>query len=444
MVRELHRAGLEVILDVVLNHTAEGGVEGLTLGPRGLDNCAFYRLDPEDPARYVDYTGCGNTVDARSPATHALLLDVLRYWAAEMHVDGFRFDLATVLGRDGEGFRATAAFFREIAADPLLSRLKLIAEPWDLGPGNAEGRFPEGWREWNGRYRDALRSFWRGDPARVREVATRLAGSSDLYGPRSSGQHTGVNFVACHDGFTLRDLVSYERKKNNANGEGNRDGTNHNLSRNWGAEGPTDDPGVLALRRRAQRNLLASLALSAGVPMLGHGDELGRTQDGNNNAYCHDSELTWIDWELDEEKRELVAFTREVLRLRRELGLFDRRRFFSTTHLAWLHPEGRPMTVDDWHDPRLRTVQAVYRRDDGRRVLMALHAGDTDQTVRPPADGSWHLVLDTADTADTADDARRHAGGLRVAAYSLTVWTDGESPGSDAAPSPSTSTSTSR
>ena len=430
MVKELHRGGLEVIVDVVFNHTAEGGPDGLTLGPRAIDNAGFYRLDPDDRSRYLDYTGCGNTVDLRTPATRRLVLDALRYWAEEMHVDGFRFDLATVLGRNDNGFAATAPFFREIAADPLLSRLKLIAEPWDLGPeGCGEGRFPEGWREWNGRFRDDLRSFWRGDSTAARRVAARLTGSSDLYGSRASGQLTGVNFVACHDGFTLHDLVSYERKRNDANGEKGRDGTDHNLSRNWGVEGPTDDPSVRELRRRAKRNLLASLALSSGVPMLGHGDELGRTQQGNNNAYCHDSELTWIDWSLDAENRELMAFVGQALRLRRELGLFDRRSFFSPSELVWLRRDGQPMTADEWHRPDLRTLVALHRKESGRRHLMIFHAGETDAAVRPP-DGEWKLRL------TTATGVERRNGELRVAAYSLSAWTDLAAPSSESSSSP--------
>ncbi|MGH7526008.1 MAG: glycogen debranching protein GlgX, partial [Gemmatimonadales bacterium] len=307
MVKRLHRAGLEVIIDVVYNHTAEGNHLGPTLCFRGIDNSAYYRLDPENPRFYTDYTGTGNTLDVRHSRTIQLIMDSLRYWVTEMHVDGFRFDLAPVLAREEEAVTPFAEFFDIVRQDPVVSRVKLIAEPWDLGPdGYHVGKFPIGWGEWNGKYRDSVRRFWRGDPGQVGELASRLAGSSDLYEPSQRSPQASINFVTCHDGFTLHDLVSYEAKHNEANGEQNRDGSDHNLSRHWGAEGPTEAVHVVRMRERIKRNFLATLAFSQGVPMLSHGDELGRTQSGNNNAYCQDNPLTWVDWRLTPLQRQLL------------------------------------------------------------------------------------------------------------------------------------------
>ena len=300
MVRALHDAGLEVILDVVYNHTAEGSHIGPTLSFRGIDNRAYYRLVPGQPARYQDFTGTGNTLNMQSPAVLKLMMDSLRYWVEEMHVDGFRFDLASALARELHAVDRLSSFFDVIGQDPVISRVKLIAEPWDVGEGGYQvGNFPPGWTEWNGQYRDAVRRFWRGDEGMLPELATRLSGSSDLYGSSGRQPHASVNFVTSHDGFTLADLVAYEQKHNDANGEDNRDGDSNNFSWNGGAEGRTDDPAVLAIRRRQQRNFLITLLVSVGVPMISGGDELGRTQRGNNNAYCHDSELSWTPWELD-------------------------------------------------------------------------------------------------------------------------------------------------
>ncbi len=322
MVEALHRDGLEVILDAVFNHTAEGDHLGPTLSLRGLDNVAYYRLRSDDPRRYENFTGCGNTLDFRRPAVLRLVLDCLRHWVEAMGVDGFRFDLAVCLGRAADGFDPHAPFFEAVAADPSLSRVKLIAEPWDAGPqGYRLGQFPAGWAEWNDRYRDAARAFWRGELGAGRELVRRLQGSRDLLGERTAQRQT-VNYVTAHDGFTLRDLVSYERKHNAANGEENRDGDARNLSRNWGVEGSTDDPAIREVRRRVMRALLATLALSRGVPMLRHGDELGHTQRGNNNAYCQDNEVSWLDWSLDEEAEDILAFAREVFALRRDAGAF--------------------------------------------------------------------------------------------------------------------------
>ena len=318
MVRRLHLAGLEVILDVVYNHTAEGDRLGPTLSLRGIDNRTYYRLRDGNPRRYLSSCGCGNTLDLRQPAVRDLVLGSLRYWVEEMHVDGFRFDLAPALARDGDGdaFDPGAAFFREIAADPVLSSVKLIAEPWDVGPGGYQlGNFPPDWAEWNDRYRDAARRFWRGD-GDAAELAQRLAGSPDLFA--GEGAHRTVNFITCHDGFTLRDLVSYEHKHNQANGEDNRDGNSHNLSRNWGHEGPADDPRIRSSRDRARRNLVATLMLSRGVPMLLGGDELGRTQGGNNNAYCQDNETSWLDWSAESADPEFLELVRRLIALRRE------------------------------------------------------------------------------------------------------------------------------
>jgi glycogen operon protein len=314
MVRTLHRAGIEVILDVVYNHTAEGDELGPTLSFRGIDKADYYRLVADDRRRYVDYTGCGNTLNMRHPRTLQLLMDSLRYWILEMHVDGFRFDLAAALARELHGVDRLAAFFDVIHQDPVVSQVKLIAEPWDLGEGGYQvGNFPVGWAEWNGRYRDTIRRFWRGDPGQLHEVAYRLTGSSDLYQDDGRRPYASVNFVTCHDGFTLADLVSYDRKHNEANGEGNRDGADENLSWNCGVEGPTDDPAIVALRQRQARNFVATLLVSQGVPMLLAGDEMGRSQQGNNNAYCQDNETSWVDWSLDARRRALREHGPNVL-----------------------------------------------------------------------------------------------------------------------------------
>ncbi|HHN72800.1 MAG TPA: glycogen debranching enzyme GlgX, partial [Thermopetrobacter sp.] len=319
MVRVLHAAGLEVILDVVYNHTAEGNHLGPTLSLRGIDNAAYYRLSPENRRYYVDFTGCGNTLNMVHPRVLQLIMDSLRYWVLDMHVDGFRFDLASTLARELHEVDKLGAFFDIIHQDPVLSQVKLIAEPWDLGEGGYQvGNFPVGWTEWNGRYRDTVRAFWKGDGGMMSEMATRLAGSSDLYEHSGRRPYASINFVTCHDGFTLQDLVSYNEKHNEANLEGNRDGENNNLSWNCGVEGPTDDPAIVALRERQKRNFIATLMLSQGVPMISGGDELSRTQRGNNNAYCQDNEISWYDWQLDERRRDFLEFVRYVVKLRRE------------------------------------------------------------------------------------------------------------------------------
>jgi isoamylase len=362
MVKALHAGGLEVILDVVYNHTAEGSATGPTLSLRGLDNTAYYRLDPADLGTYIDTTGTGNSIDAGSTVALWLIMDSLRYWVEQMHVDGFRFDLAATLTREEGAFTRSASFFDLIAQDPVLNRVKLIAEPWDVGQMDSYdvGRFPPMWREWNGAYRDTIRDFWRGSPGLMSTYATRITGSSDLYGDSLRRPTASVNFITAHDGFTLRDLVSYDTKHNEENLEGNRDGTDDNRSWNCGVEGPTDDPGITALRGRQQRVLLATLLTSFGIPMLLGGDEFGRTQDGNNNAYCHDSPLTWLDWKAADQR--LLAFTQRLVRLRRDHPVFRRRRFLSgvqTDEIQWHTPAGSRMTDEDWNDSGARAI-ALY------------------------------------------------------------------------------------
>jgi glycogen operon protein len=420
MVKRLHRAGLEVILDVVYNHTGEGDPLGPTLSLRGIDNAVYYRLDPANPRQYVDVTGCGNTLNLPHPRVTQLVLDSLRYWVQEMHVDGFRFDLAPALGRGADVGARSDAFFEMVRQDPVLSRVKLIAEPWDLGPGGDwGGAFPAGWSEWNGRYRDGVRRFWRGDAGRVADLASRLSGSSDLFAPNGRNADASINFVTCHDGFTLRDLVSYEQKHNEANGEDNRDGTNDNWSRNWGAEGPTAAVDVLRQRASIQRNLLATLAFSQGVPMLLAGDEMHHTQQGNNNVYCHDSELTWIDWDLDETARGLLAFTRLIFAIRATNPVLRRRGFFDGHELsgtglkdvAWLRPDGQELTDLDWHDPRTHVLgmlihgQATDEKDDhgrpviGRTLLLLANGGARPRAFTLPRlgrPGEWHELIHTA------------------------------------------------
>ncbi|MCC6766847.1 MAG: glycogen debranching protein GlgX [Deltaproteobacteria bacterium] len=420
MVKRLHRAGLEVILDVVYNHTGEGDQRGPTLSLRGIDNAVYYRLDAGNPRSYVDVTGCGNTLNLPHPRTTQLVLDSLRYWVEEMHVDGFRFDLAPVLGRGAAVDVRSDAFFEMVRQDPVLSRVKLVAEPWDLGPGGDwGGAFPAGWSEWNGRFRDGVRRFWRGDPGRVADLASRLSGSSELFGPNGRNADASINFVTCHDGFTLRDLVSYDQKHNEANGEDNRDGTNDNWSRNWGAEGPTAAVEVLRQRASTERNLLATLAFSQGVPMLLAGDEMHHTQHGNNNAYCQDSELSWVDWNLDQPARDLLAFTRRVFAIRAGNPVLRRRSFFhggeiSGTGLkdvAWLRPDGQELTEADWHHPEAHVLgmlihgRATDEKDDrgrpvvGRTLLLLANGGTRPRAFNLPRlgrPGEWHELVHTA------------------------------------------------
>ncbi|WP_407444678.1 glycogen debranching protein GlgX [Rhodococcus sp. (in: high G+C Gram-positive bacteria)] len=374
MVRAFHEAGIEVILDVVYNHTAEGNHLGPTISFRGIDNAAYYRLVDDDKTHYMDYTGTGNSLNARHPHTLQLIMDSLRYWVTEMHVDGFRFDLASTLARELHDVDRLSAFFDLVQQDPVVSQVKLIAEPWDIGEGGYQvGNFPSLWTEWNGKYRDTVRDYWRSEPSTLGEFASRLTGSSDLYEDTGRRPGASINFVTAHDGFTLADLVSYNDKHNDANGEDNRDGESHNRSWNCGVEGPTDDPEVLALRARQQRNILATLVLSQGTPMLAHGDEMGRSQRGNNNVYCQDNELSWMDWSLAEANADLVAFTRNVIALRTEHPVFRRRRFFEgrpirsgdqSRDIAWLTPSGEEMTPEHW-DSGFGKSLAVFLNGDG-------------------------------------------------------------------------------
>ena len=431
MVKTFHSAGIEVILDVVYNHTGEGNHLGPTLSLRGIDNPAFYRLVPENPRYYMDFTGTGNTLNMQHPRTVQLIMDSLRYWVLEMHVDGFRFDLAAALARELYDVNRLGTFFDIIHQDPILSQVKLIAEPWDVGPGGYQvGNFPVGWAEWNGKYRDSVRRFWRGDAGHVGELASRLAGSADIYQWTHRSAYASVNFIAAHDGFTLNDLVSYNHKHNEDNGEQNRDGQDDNFSRNWGHEGPTDDPEIIALRYQMMRNLLATLVFSQGVPMISHGDEVARTQRGNNNAYCQDNEITWVDWDLDERRGELLEFTRKILAIRQTNPVLRRRRFFrgqavgeaGFKDVTWLRRDGLEMTQSDWHDGADHVLgmmidgaatdetDARGRPMRGDTLLLLLNAGAKATRFRLPgqeARGHWEVLVDTASEPDTPELAGR-------------------------------------
>ncbi|OAI57418.1 glycogen debranching enzyme [Verrucomicrobiaceae bacterium SCGC AG-212-N21] len=443
MVRALHAAGIEVILDVVYNHTAEGAENGPTISLRGIDNAAYYRL-AEDRARYVDFTGCGNSLNVAHPRTLQLIMDSLRYWALEMHVDGFRFDLASALARELWEVDRLGAFFDIIHQDPVLSEVKLIAEPWDLGPnGYQVGNFPVLWTEWNGKYRDCVRRFWKGDGGKVGELASRLSGSSDLYAHNGRRPSASLNFITAHDGFTLRDLVTYNHKHNEANGEHNRDGNDHNDSWNCGVEGPTDDAAVSALRAQQQRNLLATLLLSQGVPMLLAGDEFGHTQQGNNNAYCQDSPLAWLNWNLSDEQRALLKFTRELMQLRRSNPVFRRRRFFhgraiygaDIKDLYWVKSDGNEMSDADWNADHVRCIcvalvgnQMTETNEKGELIVgesfaILVNAGDQPVSFRLGSrerDVSWTTVFDTA-LADAPPRTYMHRTEYPLQARSLAV-----------------------
>jgi len=408
MVKTLHEAGLEVILDVVYNHTAEGDHTGPTLSFRGIDNAIYYRLDPAHPRRYLNFTGTGNSLNTAHRVVLALVMDSLRYWVQEMHVDGFRFDLAATLARNAQGaFDRNVAFLAAVRQDPVLSQVKLIAEPWDLGEGGYQlGNFPPGWTEWNDKYRDAARSYWRGDDNTIGHLAARLSGSHDIFAPSGRAPRAGINFVTTHDGFTLQDLVSYERKHNEANHEGNRDGSEHNRSWNSGEEGPSEKPEVNALREKQKRNLLATLFFSQGVPMLVAGDELGRTQGGNNNAYCQDNETSWLDWEGAD--RELMQFVIGLVELRKRHPSFRRRTYPKPEDTSWLAPEGREMVEQDWKLPYARCFgmlmvgQRLAERDEHGNamvdddLLLLLNAHHEAIDFALPGEG-WRAVLDTAD-----------------------------------------------
>jgi isoamylase len=437
MVRSLHQAGIEVILDVVYNHTAEGNHLGPTLSFRGVDNKAYYRLVPGDERHYYDTTGTGNSLNVRHHESLRLIMDSLRYWVTEMHVDGFRFDLAAALAREFHEVDRLSAFFDLVNQDPVVSQVKLIAEPWDVGEGGYQvGGFPPLWTEWNGKYRDTVRDFWRGEPASLGEFALRFTGSSDLYEADNRRPIASINFVTAHDGFTLEDLVSYNEKHNEANGEHNNDGESHNRSWNHGVEGPTDDSDIHSLRERQTRNILCTLLLSQGVPMIAHGDELSRSQHGNNNVYCQDNELSWIDWENARENEVLTEFTARLAALRAEHPIFRRKRFFqgrpihgsSVDDVAWLRPDGQNMTDDDWANAHLRAI-AIYlsghgipdRNELGERVvddsfLLLINSSHQSSTFTLPARSfgpTWELVIDTADPLLASSRRRHHSAGAR-------------------------------
>jgi isoamylase len=431
LVKAMHAAGIEVILDVVYNHTAEGNHLGPTMSFRGIDNPTYYRLVEDNKRFCMDFTGTGNTLNVRHPQTLQLMMDSLRYWVTEMHVDGFRFDLAAALARSLHDVDQLSAFFMLIHQDPTLSQIKMIAEPWDVGPGGYQvGNFPTRWAEWNGRYRDAMRAFWRGDGGSASELAYRLTGSSDLYENDGRNPYMSINFVTAHDGFTLADLVSYTQKHNQANGEENRDGNDNNLSFNCGAEGPTDDPSIRALRLKQQRNLLATLLLSQGTPMLLHGDERGRTQQGNNNGYCQDNALSWLDWQLDDERRGLLNFTKKLTALRRAHPVLRRSTFFKgrslrgsdVSDISWLRHDAQFMTDDDWANSETRSLGVFYAGnglddvdnegnpllDDDMLLLVNSHSQPIDFSLPfPEDDRPWQLLIDTA--YDTAEE-QKHGG----------------------------------
>ncbi len=441
MVRTLHASGIEVYLDVVYNHTAEGSHLGPTLSFRGVDNASYYFLSPEDPRYHMDFTGCGNTPRMAHPRVLQLIMDSLRHWVLEMHVDGFRFDLATTLGREGLTADRAATFFDIIHQDPVLSRVKLIAEPWDVGPeGYMVGNFPPGWAEWNGEYRDTIRELWAGGPVPTRTLATRLVGSPDLYDRSGRHPYASVNFVTCHDGFTLADLVSYDQKHNEANKEDNRDGGDHNRSWNCGAEGPTDDPRIKALRARQRRNIYATMLLSQGVPMLLAGDELSQTQQGNNNTYCQDNDLSWLHWEPNPDREAFLKFVRQVNLLWKEQPTLRRRTFFQgrpirggdVADVSWFTADGREMADPDWEGQALHLgmrlagdligeVDAFGEAIVGDTIYLALNPAQQDRDFTLPAAAAgqqWELLFDTADDAQRGpSDGKR-----KLLARSLAVF----------------------
>jgi len=420
MVKSLHASGLEVILDVVFNHTAEGSETGPTLSLRGMDNAVYYRLLPQNKRHYENMSGCGNTVNCEHPSVRALIIDCLKYWVEEMHVDGFRFDLATVLARGGNGFNKASAFFEAVRAEPALAYIKLIAEPWDVGWGGYQlGNFPQGWAEWNDRYRDTARAFWRRDDGRMGEFAERIAGSSDVFRHDGRKPTASINFLTAHDGFTLNDLVSYKDRHNESNLDGGVDGHDNNLSWNCGVEGPTNDEAVRDLRRRQMRSLLATLFLSQGVPMLQAGDEIARTQRGNNNAYCQDNEVSWIDWRLRDENADLLRFVRHLAQLRRSHAELRRETFFKgsasravTKDVTWLHARGTEMTKEDWQHGGLRALGMWFgkRHSTAAHLLLLFNSGEAAQEFILPgaAVKPWRCVLDTARGAKMIADLSLH------------------------------------
>jgi isoamylase len=435
MVRTLHRAGLEVILDVVYNHTGEGNQMGPTLSLRGIDNSVYYRLMPDQPQYHLDYTGTGNSLNILHPRAMGLVTDSLRYWVTDMHVDGFRFDLAPVLVRGYEAGQPSA-FFEIIQQDPVLSKVKLIAEPWDASPdGYQLGQFPTGWSEWNGAFRDCVRRFWRGDPGQVPELASRLTGSSDIYAPSGRRTYASVNFVTCHDGFTLTDLVTYENKHNEANGEGNRDGAQDNASRNWGAEGPSDSARIQRARDRMKRNFLTTLLFAQGVPMLLGGDEIGRSQQGNNNAYCQDNEVSWFDWDIGESGYDMRDFVRDLIGVLQSNPILRRRGFFTgavvpgtnTKDVTWIRSSGKEMTDEAWEDPNNQSIGMLLfgraadevdirgRSAPADTLLLLLNAGTRSFSYTLPRmenPGLWEELLNTARPGPWARQVRNDAVNL--------------------------------
>ncbi len=442
MVDRFHQAGLEVILDVVYNHTCEGSHLGPTLSLRGIDNLSYYQLMPGDRRFYVNDTGCGNTLNISHPRVMQLVTDSLRHWVGAMGVDGFRFDLGTILGRGERGFDNAATFFQVVSQDPLLSSCKLIAEPWDIGPGGYQlGHFPAGWSEWNDRYRDTVRRFWRGDSGQLPELARRLHGSGDIFEHAGRRPHATINFVTSHDGFTLRDLVSYEHRHNEANGENNEDGHRENYSSNQGHEGPSDDPAIEERRWRMQRNFLATLAVSQGVPMLLAGDEFGRSQRGNNNAYCQDNAVNWVDWpRLDGSGRALIAFTRKLLALRHQFPVLQAIAYRHQPNdpfddsIQWFNSEGKTMREGHWHEHDNRQLgylltESTDTEQSGPRYLLVLFNGaDSDHTftLPPSPAGQWWLFLDTAEeVTTTAEKGVKTDGEVKLAAASIQILTAG-------------------
>jgi glycogen operon protein len=444
MVKALHREGIEVILDVVYNHTAEGNQLGPMLSFRGIDNPTYYKLVPDNQRYYMDYTGTGNSLNVRHPQVLKLIMDSLRYWVTEMHVDGFRFDLAATLARELHDVDRLAAFFDIIHQDPIVSQVKLIAEPWDVGSGGYQvGNFPVLWAEWNGKYRDNVRRYWKGDEGQLSDLGYRLTGSSDLYQHDGRRPYASINFVTAHDGFTLEDLVSYNEKHNEANGENNQDGANDNHSWNMGAEGPTDDPAIIRIRERQKRNLLATLLFSQGVPMLCGGDELGRTQRGNNNAYCQDNDISWYDWNLDERKRKLLEFTRQLIEFRKAHPNLRRRKFFqdrevyhsSSKDIAWYRTDGQEMTQEQWNTDWMRSLAVLFNgktlgetndlgepiEDCSFLVLLNSSAESVTYTLpQSPLNLGWKQVMNTNDLDDPFSEHQMD-GSLEVAGRSVVL-----------------------
>lgn len=422
MVRRLHEAGIEVILDVVYNHTAEGNHMGPTMSFRGIDNASYYILG-DDPRYYFDTTGCGNTMNLRNQRVLQMVMDSLRYWVTDCHVDGFRFDLSSALGRDRDVFDHNAVFFEAMRQDPVLSNVKLIAEPWDTGPGGYQlGNHPPGWAEWNDQYRDTVRGYWKGDAGAAQQLAGKLMGSADLFHKRGRRPWSSVNFVTAHDGFTLMDTVSYNDKHNEANGENNRDGHDHNLSWNCGVEGPTDDPAVLDLRDTMRRSLVATVLASQGLPMLQMGDERGRTQGGNNNGYCQDNELNWMDWSgLDDRQQRFETFVQNMIAIRRTRPLLRQQRFLTDDTVSWLRPDGAGMEQGDWDNPDTRSLAVLLAGQDSRLLVMTNAHHETIDFALPEATDGWRVLVDTSDGTADRRGRRRAEGTYGVGARALVL-----------------------